>query len=164
MPGLENLAVGLGMDCHRFESGRPLVLGGVEVPHDVGLKAHSDGDVLLHAVIDAVLSAADLPDLGSLYPDDDPAHAGRSSLEMAREVARKLKVGGTRILSLDSVLICQKPKIAPHREAIRASIAEAFGLRPGQVNVKGKTYEGMGPLGRKEGIEARAVALVLRGG
>lgn len=158
----DNIAVGLSMDCHRFGPGLPLVLGGVPVPFEQGLVAHSDGDVLLHAVIDAVLSAANLPDIGTLFPDDDEANRGRSSVEMAREVTRRVRVAGARILSIDSVIICQQPRIAPLRERIRASMAEAFELRTSQVNVKGKTYEGMGPLGRMEGIEARAIVLVER--
>jgi 2-C-methyl-D-erythritol 2,4-cyclodiphosphate synthase len=138
------------------------MLGGVEIEHDQGLGGHSDGDVLLHAIMDAVLSASDLPDIGQLFPDTSDENKGRSSVDMAREVARRVNVSGARILSIDSVLICQAPKIAPMRGAMRESIGAAFDLRPGKINVKGRTYEGMGPLGRREGIEARAVALVER--
>lgn len=157
------LAIGLGMDVHRLRAGSGLVLGGVPVPFDRAFEAHSDGDVLLHAVLDAVLSAAGLDDLGTLWPDTDPAHRGRSSVEMAREVARRVQVAGARILSIDAVVLCERPKIAPLRAALRASVAAALGLGADLVNVKGKTYERLGPLGAGEAIEVRAVALVERG-
>lgn len=164
MNSLENLAVGLGMDSHRLVPGGPLVLGGVTIPFDQRLLGHSDGDCLVHAVLDAVLSAADEPDLGTLFPNTAEVNRGRSSLEMAREVGARLARGGARVLSIDAVVICEAPRMAPHREAMRAAMAAALGLRPSQVGVKGKTAEGLGPMGRGEGIEARAVALVLRGG
>lgn len=157
-----NLAIGLGMDVHRLKPGTGLVLGGLEVPCDLAIEAHSDGDVLLHAILDAVLSAADEPDLGTLFPDTDEAQRGRSSVEMAREVARRLRARGARILSIDSVLVCERPRIAPLRAGMRASVAAALGLALAQVNVKGKTYERIGPLGEGRCIEARAVALVER--
>jgi len=159
----ENIAVGHGYDCHRFKEGAPFVLGGVKIPMDRGLDAHSDGDVLLHAVLDAVLSAGDQPDLGSLFPDTDEANRGKSSVEMAKEVARRLNVAGARILSIDSTVVCQEPRISPIRDQLRESVAAAFDIRMNQVNVKGKTNEGMGFLGRGEGIAAWAVVLVERG-
>ncbi|MDG2147971.1 MAG: 2-C-methyl-D-erythritol 2,4-cyclodiphosphate synthase [Planctomycetota bacterium] len=160
---LENIAIGLGVDTHRFKEGGPLVLGGVEIPFDKSLDAHSDGDVLLHAILDAVLSAADQPDLGTLFPDTDEANRGRSSVVMAQEVARRLNVAGARILSLDAVVICEQPRIAPLRAQLRESVASMFDIRMKRVNVKGKTAEGMGAIGRGEGIECRTVVLVERG-
>ena len=156
------IAVGLGADTHRFKEGGPIVLGGVEIESELGLDAHSDGDVLLHAILDAVLSAADQPDLGTLFPDTDEVNRDRSSVDMAMEVARRLNVSGARILSIDSVLICTHPRIAPLREQIRESVAACFDIPVRKINVKGKTNEGLGPMGRGEGIEARAVALVER--
>jgi len=155
--------VGTSCDVHRFKKGKPLMLGGVHVPYDMGMDGHSDGDVLLHALLDAVLSAADLPDLGTLFPDTDAINKDRSSVDMAREVARRLKLAGARILSVDAVVLAEEPRIAPLRGQLRESIAAALDVEVRCVNVKGKTYEGMGPLGQREGIEARAVALVERG-
>lgn len=158
-----HLAIGMGCDVHRFKQGVPLVLGGVTIPFDKGMDAHSDGDVLMHALLDAVLSAADLPDLGTLFPDTDPENKGRSGVDMAQEVARRLKAAGARILSVDTILLAEEPRIAPLRSQLRESIAAALQIEVRQVNVKGKSYEGLGPIGRREGIEARAVALVERG-
>lgn len=157
------VAIGLGTDVHRYEGSGPIILGGVEIPSERGLHAHSDGDVLLHAIIDAVLSAADQPDLGTLFPDTDESNRGRSSADMAREVARRLAVAGARILSIDAVIVCTEPRIAPIRSQLRESVAACFDLPVGKVNVKGKTAEGLGPMGRGEGIEAMSVALVERG-
>ncbi|MGQ0553294.1 MAG: 2-C-methyl-D-erythritol 2,4-cyclodiphosphate synthase [Planctomycetota bacterium] len=159
---LDTLSIGLGMDFHRFQAGKPLKLGGLDVPSERGLLAHSDGDVLLHAVLDAVLSAAGLPDLGTLFPDSDESRRGRSSVEMAREVAQRVAAAGARILSIDAVLLAEQPRIAPLRERLRASLADALQIEPQRVNVKGKTYERLGPIGEGLGIEARAVALVER--
>ena len=159
---LENIGIGLGMDAHKFKPGGPLVLGGVTIPFDRGLEAHSDGDVLMHAVIDAILSAADLPDLGELFPATEE-NRGRSSVDMAREVARQLNEAGARILSIDAVVLTQKPRISPLRGQLRESVAACFDLKVRQVNVKGKTFDHMGPIGREEGIESRVVALVERG-
>jgi 2-C-methyl-D-erythritol 2,4-cyclodiphosphate synthase len=160
---MTNLAVGTSCDVHRFKQGIPLMLGGVHVPFEKGMDGHSDGDVLMHALLDAVLSAADLPDLGTLFPDTDPINKDRSGVDMAHEVARRLKLAGARILSVDAVLLAEEPRIAPLRGQLRESIAAALDIEVRCVNVKGKTYEGMGPVGRGEGIEARAVALVERG-
>ncbi len=158
------LAVGLGFDVHRTGAQRPLVLGGLTLPDERGLVAHSDGDVLLHAILDALLSAAGLPDLGSLYPDSDPRHAGASSLAMARDVAGRLAAAGVRVLNVDAIVLAEAPKIAPLRARLGASIADALGLEPGQVAVKGKTFERLGPVGEGAAIEVRAVALVERAG
>jgi 2-C-methyl-D-erythritol 2,4-cyclodiphosphate synthase len=158
-----NLAIGTSCDVHRFKKGAPLFLGGVRIPSDRGMEAHSDGDVLMHAILDAVLSAADLDDLGTIFPDTDAKNKGRSSVDMAHEVSRRLKVAGTSILSIDAVILAENPRIAPIRHQLRESIAAALEIELRQVNVKGKTFERMGPIGREEGIEARAVALVERG-
>ena len=158
-----NLAIGTSVDVHAFKPGVPLYLGGVKIPFDRGMDGHSDGDVLMHAILDALLSAADLPDLGTLFPDTDPKNRGRSSVDMAREVSRRLSVAGTHILSIDTVVLAQQPKIAPIRGQLRESIAAALDIEVRQINVKGKTYEHIGPIGREECIEARAVALVERG-
>jgi 2-C-methyl-D-erythritol 2,4-cyclodiphosphate synthase len=158
-----NLAIGTSCDVHRFKQGVPLYLGGVHVPSDRGMDGHSDGDVLLHAILDAVLSAADLPDLGTLFPDTEAKNKGRSSVDMAHEVARRMRVAGARVLSVDAVILAEEPRIAPIRTQLRESIAAALEIELRQVNVKGKTFETMGPIGRREGIEARAVALVERG-
>jgi 2-C-methyl-D-erythritol 2,4-cyclodiphosphate synthase len=160
---LNNLAIGTSCDVHRFTPGVPLYLGGVHVPFDRGMAGHSDGDVLMHSILDAVLSAADLQDLGTIFPDTDPKNKGRSSVDMAHEVARRLKVAGASILSVDAVILAEAPRIAPIRGQLRESIAAALEIEVRQVNVKGKTFETMGPIGRQEGIEARAVALVERG-
>ena len=157
----ENVAVGLGMDAHQFQPGGPLILGGVEIEYDKGLVGHSDGDCLMHAVLDAVLSAADLPDLGELFPETEE-NKGRSSVDMAKEVARRLSIAGARILSIDSVVMAQAPRISPLRGQLRESLAACFDIPVSKVNVKGKTYDHMGPIGNLEGIESRAVALVER--
>lgn len=159
----DKITIGLSVDAHKFKDGGPLVIGGVEFDFDRSMEGHSDGDVLLHAVMDAVLSAADLPDLGTLFPETEE-NAGRSSVEMAKEVARQLKVNGIRILSIDSVVLAQEPKISPFRSQLRESLAACFDISVGRVNVKGKTFDHMGPIGQAEGIEARAVALVERTG
>jgi 2-C-methyl-D-erythritol 2,4-cyclodiphosphate synthase len=157
-----DLAIGLGMDVHRFKDGPGLMLGGVHVPCGRAVEAHSDGDVLLHAILDAVLSAAGEPDLGTLYPDTDESGRGQSSLEMAREVARRVRAAGARILSVDAVVLCEQPRIAPLRARLRESVAAALEVDAGRVNVKGKTYERLGPIGDGRCLEARAVALVER--
>lgn len=161
MTRTESLAVGLGFDVHPLVHGRPLILGGVEIPFDRGLEGHSDGDALLHAVIDAIATAADLPDLGEMFPGDDE-NLGRSSVDMAQEVARRIAVTGAKVLSVDAIVITQVPRIAPYRAQIRESIAACFDLDPTRVNVKGKTYDHLGAIGREEGVECRAVALVQR--
>ena len=158
----DNIAVGMSMDAHKFIPGGPLVLGGIEIDFDQKMEGHSDGDALMHAVMDAILSAADLPDLGTLFPETEE-NKDRSSVDMAREVARHLSVKGCKILSIDSVVLAQKPKIAGVRMAMRECMAECFGITVSKVNVKGKTFDNMGPIGRLEGIEARAIALVERG-
>jgi 2-C-methyl-D-erythritol 4-phosphate cytidylyltransferase/2-C-methyl-D-erythritol 2,4-cyclodiphosphate synthase len=156
------VAMGVGYDTHRFAAGRRLVLGGVEFEGD-GLLGHSDADVCAHAIGDAVLGAAGLGDLGRHFPDDDPRWRGVSSLLLLREIARKAAERGWRVGNCDVTLAARRPKIAPRAEEMRTRLAEALGVAPEQVNVKATTGEGMGFVGREEGIAAHAVALLVRG-
>lgn len=158
----DDLRVGLGWDRHRLVEGRRLVLGGLEIPHDRGLAGHSDADVLLHAAMDAVLGAAGEDDIGTLFPDRDPAHAGADSAALVRRVMRRVHARGFQVVSLDAVLVAEQPRIAPHRPAIRARLAALFGTDPQRVNVKAKTAEGIGAAGRGEVMEATVVALLRR--
>jgi 2-C-methyl-D-erythritol 4-phosphate cytidylyltransferase/2-C-methyl-D-erythritol 2,4-cyclodiphosphate synthase len=157
------VAMGVGYDTHRFAAGRRLVLGGVEFEGD-GLLGHSDADVCAHAVGDAILGAAGLGDLGRHFPDTDPRWRGVSSLLLLREIARKAAERGWRVGNCDVTLAAKRPKIAPRAEEMRAQLAEALGIAAAQVNVKATTGEGMGFVGREEGIAAYAVALLVRGG
>jgi len=145
---------GLGVDSHRFEEGRPLLLGGVEIPHDRGLAGHSDADVLTHAVIDALLGAAGLGDIGQHFPDTDERWRGADSMQLLRTVVAQLAEDGWRVEHVDATVMLERPKLAEHRDAIRASLAAAVG----SVNVKFTTGERMGFVGREEGIAALAVA------
>jgi len=156
------VAMGVGYDTHRFSPGRRLVLGGVEFDGD-GLLGHSDADVCAHAIGDAILGAAGLGDLGRHFPDTDPRWKGVSSLVLLREIARKAAERGWRVGNADVTLAAKRPKVAPRAEEMRARIAEALGISPAQVNVKATTGEGMGFVGREEGIAAHAVALLVRG-
>jgi len=154
---------GIGYDSHRFEEGRPLVLGGVEVPDaGRGLAGHSDADVLAHAAIDALLGAAGLGDIGQHYPDTEEQWKDADSLVLLREVCRFLSEHGWTVRHLDATVICEAPKLGPHRDPMRASLSDAVGLAPIEVNVKFTTNEGMGFVGRGEGIAALAVATVER--
>ena len=154
---------GIGYDSHRFEEGRRLVLGGVEVPEaERGLGGHSDADVLTHAVIDALLGAAGLGDIGQHYPDTDERWRDADSLELLREVTDFLTGHGWAIRHLDSTVLCEAPKLGAHRDSMRARLADVVGLAPLEVNVKFTTNEGMGFVGRGEGIAALAVATVER--
>jgi len=156
------LRIGLGEDSHRTAAGGPLRLGGVDVPHDRHLVGHSDADVLLHAVTDAVLGAAGLPDIGELFPNTDPANRGRDSAQILRLAYDRVTDAGWRLVALDSVVAAERPKLSPMKEAITARIAEILGVEIGRINFKAKTGEGMGPVGREELIEARCVALLER--
>lgn len=149
------MAIGHGWDIHKLVAGRKFLLGGVEIPHPTGPLGHSDGDVLLHAVIDALLGAAGQGDIGRLFPDTDPSIKGISSEKM---LARSLELlaGRWKIVNIDVTVIAEAPKIAPHRDAIRAHVAALTGC--GQVNIKAKTMEGLGPVGAREAIECHAVA------
>jgi 2-C-methyl-D-erythritol 4-phosphate cytidylyltransferase/2-C-methyl-D-erythritol 2,4-cyclodiphosphate synthase len=152
--------VGQGFDAHRLVPGRGLVLGGVAIPWERGLLGHSDADVLCHAVGDALLGAAALGDLGSHFSDSDPGHRDANSLDLLARVRQLLQQAGFEPLNVDATVVCQRPRLDPHREAMRANLARVLGLPPERVNVKATTTEGLGPAGRGEGIEARAVAMI----
>jgi len=158
----EELRVGLGVDAHRFAAGRPLVLGGVRLREHDGLSGHSDADVLTHAVMDALLGAAGLEDIGHHFPDTDPSYAGADSVHLLERVTLLLAERGWRPVNVDAVVICEEPRIAPHRKEMRRKLAEAMGLAEEQVNLRGTTTEAMGFTGRREGIAAQAVALLKR--
>ena len=158
--GGKKMRIGHGYDVHRLVEGRKLILGGVEVPYEKGLLGHSDADVLAHAVMDAVLGAAALGDIGQHFPDNDPAYAGADSLELARHVARILSEHGYRVENIDATILCQRPKLAPHIPAMRAKLAEAFGMPVDAVSVKATTEEHLGFTGEGLGIAAHAVALI----
>ena len=154
--------IGEGWDTHALVTGRPFVLGGVVVPHTHGLLGHSDADVLLHAITDALLGAAALGDIGRHFPDTDPAFRGADSALLLAEAARRVGVAGWEIGNIDSTIVAQAPRLAPHIEAMRTRIAEVLGVEPSQVNVKAKTAEKMGPVGEGRAIEARALCLLFR--
>ena len=159
---LPALRVGEGWDTHALVPGRKLLLGGVEIPHDRGLLGHSDADALLHAITDALLGAAGLGDIGRHFPDTDARFRGADSIVLLAEAARRVREAGWQIANVDSTVIAQAPKLAPHIEAMRARIAQALELAPAQVNVKAKTAEKLGPVGMGQSIEARAVVLLLK--
>lgn len=152
--------IGEGWDTHALVAGRKLILGGVEVPHTVGLLGHSDADVLLHAITDALLGAAGLGDIGRHFPDTDLQFKGADSMLLLAEAARRVRALGWEIANIDSTVIAQAPKLAPHISAMCQSIANGLGLSVQQVNVKAKTAEKMGPVGEGRAMEARAVALL----
>ncbi|MCR4962920.1 MAG: 2-C-methyl-D-erythritol 2,4-cyclodiphosphate synthase [Firmicutes bacterium] len=156
------MRVGIGWDAHRLVEGRPLILGGVSIPFDKGLAGHSDADVLLHAIIDALLGAAALGDIGGHFPDTDPAYAGISSLALLACTGDLLRREGWRVENVDAVVIAQAPKIAPFILEMRQNIAQTLRIDAGQMSVKGKTSEHMGYCGRGEGIAAQAVVLLER--
>lgn len=155
--------VGIGYDIHRLVEGRRLVLGGVHIEHSKGLAGHSDADVLAHAVSDAVLGAAGLGDLGTLFPDTDPQWQGASSLDLLLTVVDKLHHNTMRVRNVDATVIAEAPRLAPHIEAMRLRLAGALGVEPAAVSVKATTNERLGEIGRGEAIAAVAVALVERG-
>ena len=152
--------VGIGYDAHRFAEGRPLILGGVTVPHSKGLEGHSDADALCHAVSDAILGAAALGDMGKYFPDTDPKWKGADSLALLKECARMAKSKGWKIGNVDAVLVCQKPRLAPHLASMSRMIEQTLQVGPDRVNVKAKTTEGMGFEGREEGLSAQAVVML----
>jgi 2-C-methyl-D-erythritol 2,4-cyclodiphosphate synthase len=154
------MRIGEGWDTHALVSGRPLVLGGVTIPHTHGLAGHSDADALAHAVTDALLGAAALGDIGRHFPDTDERFFGADSLQLLAEAARRVRGAGFDIANLDATIVAQAPKMAPHIDAMRERLARAIGIAIDQVNVKAKTAEKMGPVGRGEAIEARAVCLL----
>lgn len=159
---MTNLRIGHGYDVHRLVPGRPLILGGVHVDYDRGLDGHSDADVLVHAVMDALLGAAGLADIGTLFPDSDAALLNVSSILLLERVAQKLAESRVQVVNIDATLIAQVPKIAPYRAQMRRNIARALGIDPEQVGVKATTEEHLGFTGDGSGMAAHAVALVER--
>lgn len=155
------MRIGEGWDSHVLIEGRPLVLGGVVVPHTHGLLGHSDADALAHAVIDALLGAAALGDIGQHFPDTDPAFGGADSIGLLREAARRVGAAGWAIGNVDATIVAERPRLAPHIAAMRERLAAAMGLAVEQVSVKAKTAEKLGPVGEGRSIEARAVCLLL---
>jgi 2-C-methyl-D-erythritol 2,4-cyclodiphosphate synthase len=155
-----NIRVGEGWDTHALVEGRPLMLGGVQIPFEKGLLGHSDADVLLHAITDALLGAAGLGDIGQHFPDTDATYKGADSAKLLRTAYDHVKQLGWHLGNVDCTIVAQAPKLAPHRSDIRSSIAKALGLAESQVNVKAKTAEKMGPVGEGLSMEARAVVLI----
>jgi 2-C-methyl-D-erythritol 2,4-cyclodiphosphate synthase len=151
---------GIGWDSHRLVPGRPLILGGVTIPHEHGLDGHSDADVLVHAIIDALLGAAALGDIGQHFPDDDERYRDADSMALLRDVVARLAARGLQVVHVDATVVLERPRLAPHRDAIRASLAAGLALAHERVSVKASTGEGMGFVGRGEGIAALAVATV----
>ena len=157
-----NFRIGEGWDTHALVAGRKLIIGGVEIPHVTGLMGHSDADVLLHAITDALLGAAALGDIGRHFPDTDPEFKGADSVKLLVEAARRVREKGWEIGNIDSTVIAQAPKLAPYIQSMRESIATALSLDVEQVNVKAKTAEKMGPVGLLQAMEARAATLLYR--
>ncbi len=155
-----NLRIGEGWDVHALVPGRPLILGGVQVAHTHGLLGHSDADVLLHAITDAVFGAAGLGDIGRHFPDTDAQFKGADSSVLLAQAMQKVRAQGWTLVNVDSTIVAQAPKLAPHMQAIQASVAKALGVRLEQVNVKAKTAEKLGPVGMGQSMEARAVVLL----
>jgi 2-C-methyl-D-erythritol 2,4-cyclodiphosphate synthase len=152
--------VGLGYDVHKLVEGRKLIMGGVEIPHDLGLLGHSDADVLIHAIMDALLGAGKMGDIGKLFPDTDPKYKGISSIELLKCVKGKMDEKGLKVVNIDSIIVAQKPKMRPYIEEMEKNIANALDCDVDLVNVKATTEEELGFTGRKEGISAKAVCLL----
>ena len=161
---MTNLRVGHGYDVHRLVEGRPLILGGVTVPYEKGLLGHSDADVLTHAVMDALLGAAGLPDIGNLFPDNDKAFFNISSIYLLQQVGVKLKEAGVQVVNIDATLVAQAPKVAPYRLAMRQNIAAALEIAVEQIGIKATTEEHLGFTGDGSGMAAHAVVLVEKNG
>lgn len=162
------IRIGHGYDLHRLEAlatagaggGRPLRLGGVEIPSDLGPVSHSDGDALLHAVTDAILGALGEPDIGSLFPDSAAENAGRDSADFVREAVRRMTAAGYRVGNVDATVILERPKLSPHKAQVRAQLAELLGVDEARVNIKGKTHEGVDAVGEGRAVEVHAVVLL----
>lgn len=154
--------IGFGFDTHKLEEGRPFILGGVRIPHHQGPAGHSDADALVHAVIDALLGAAGLPDIGSQFPDTDPAYRGIDSMELLRRTNAMLQHLGYTVGNIDTTVVAQAPRLAPYVPGMKASLAAGLGIDPGQVSVKSKTSEKLGFIGREEGLSAYAIVLLLQ--
>lgn len=161
-PGTSHSRVGIGYDSHRFDRSRPLILGGIRIEGYPGLLGHSDGDAVCHAVTDAILGAAGEGDIGGMFPDDMESNRGRDSIEMLTLAVKKIAEGGHRVAHIDVVVITEQPKIGPHRSAMRAKLSAALRVREEEVSVKGKSNEGMGWIGRGEGLACMAVATLAR--
>lgn len=159
---MSDLRVGIGYDIHPLKKGRALWLGGVQIAHHMGLDGHSDADVLLHAIIDAVLGAAGLPDIGSYFPPGETATSGISSAKMLTQAVLEMERLGYRVVNVDSVLIAEEPRVSPHRESMRKVIGQLLKIPPSCVQVKGKTNEGLDALGKRQAIAAQAVVLLER--
>jgi 2-C-methyl-D-erythritol 2,4-cyclodiphosphate synthase len=153
--------VGIGYDSHRFAPPGPLILGGVPIPSDVHLEGHSDGDAVAHAITDAILGAAALGDIGEMFSDRDPANKGKDSLEMLRAATDRLRAGGWTVNNVDVTIVAEKPRVSSHREMMRMRLAPTLGIDIESISVKGKTNEGMGWIGRAEGIACIAVATIV---
>jgi 2-C-methyl-D-erythritol 2,4-cyclodiphosphate synthase len=154
--------VGIGYDSHRFALGRPLTLGGILIPSEIGLAGHSDADAICHAITDAILGAAGLGDIGEMFPDSDPANKDRDSIGMLEAAVRRLTSAGFAVNQVDVSVIAETPRLSQHRDKMRARLATALGIDSSSVSVKGKTNEGMGWIGRKEGLACIAVATLTR--
>lgn len=154
--------VGHGWDLHRLEPGYPLIIGGIDIPHERGCVAHSDGDVLLHTVVDAILGALCLPDIGQLFPDNDPKWKGARSDIFLKEAVRLMKERGYELGNIDCTIIAQKPKLSPHKETIRNNLCEILGADPSVVNIKAKTHEKVDSLGENRSIACEAVVLLFK--
>lgn len=154
------MRAGIGYDIHAFAPGRPLVLGGVRIPHEAGLAGHSDADALTHAIIDALLGAAALGDIGTHFPPDDPQYRDANSLDLLRAAVELVANAGYRVVNVDATVIAEAPKLTPHVEAMRSALAGALDVEVGAVSVKATTSDGLGALGRREGIAALAIALL----
>ncbi|CCI35308.1 MAG: 2-C-methyl-D-erythritol 2,4-cyclodiphosphate synthase [Microcystis sp.] len=157
-----NIRIGNGYDIHRLVTGRPLILGGVEIAHTVGLLGHSDADVLTHAIMDAMLGALSLGDIGHYFPPTDPQWQGANSLKLLEQVNQLIIDKGWRINNIDSVIVAEKPKMKPHLSAMRAKLAATLKINPDQVGIKATTNEQLGPVGREEGIAVYAVVLLVK--
>lgn len=157
-----NIRIGNGYDIHKLGKGRPLILGGVEISHELGLLGHSDADVLTHAIMDAMLGALSLGDIGHYFPPTDPKWAGADSLELLSQVNQLVRSQGWQISNIDSVIVAERPKLKPHIKTMRDRISTTLALQPDQIGIKATTNEKLGPVGREEGIAAYAVALLVK--
>lgn len=151
---------GIGFDVHKLVEGRKCIIGGVDIPHEKGLLGHSDADVLLHAISDALLGASGLGDIGTYFPDTDPAFKGADSLELLKKVGEEVKKAGFEIVNIDSVVMCERPKVNPHKDKMKANIARVLEIDVTQVGIKGTTTEKLGFTGRGEGIASQAIAMI----
>ena len=156
-----NIRIGNGYDIHRLVEGRPLILGGVEIPHKLGLLGHSDADVLTHAIMDAMLGALSLGDIGHYFPPTDPKWAGANSLLLLEQVNQLVRSQGWQISNIDSVIVSERPKLKPHLKTMRDRLAQTLAIEPNQIGIKATTNEKLGPVGREEGICAYAVVLLV---